>query len=158
MNKEEIESLTHQIKKDFFTFRNGIIADAVRKLYPQGTFIYGLTVPQFTDISKKYHKDLDLALSLWSEKSCRESRILALYLFPVEKINFDTALFLLRDVSSNEEAELLPFRVLRHLPFAEKIVNSESNSIGSDATKYALEMLKKNLQASCGTPSDSSLK
>lgn len=135
-----------QIKKDFFVYRNGIVADALKKIYPQDKLIYGLTVPQFMEIAKKYPKDLTLALKLWEDKKTRESRLLALYLLPTDELDMEGAKNMILDVESTEEAEFLAFRVLKKLPFSENLLKEmENQNLEEKNLQYCLEMFKKNL-------------
>lgn len=66
--------------------------------------------------------DNGLALQLWAEKECRESRLLACYLFDPENLSREEALALARDVISREEADILAWRLLRKLPFATELL------------------------------------
>lgn len=141
-----MENIFLEIKKDFFAYRNGIIADSVRKLYPSGTKIYGLTVPQFIEISKKYKKNSTLAFRLWQDKECRESRLLALYLLPIEFLNKLMAGEMIRDVRSIEEAEFLSFKILRHLPFKEELLCIDIPESNSKSVVHCIQMLKKSFE------------
>ncbi|MCH5241034.1 MAG: hypothetical protein J1F67_01230 [Muribaculaceae bacterium] len=134
------------IKKNFFSLRNGIIADSLRKLYPTGKIIYGLNVPQFMQLAKKYPKDVTLGLNLWDDKGCRESRLFSLYLIPPSELEKGNAKSMLLDVDSTEEAEFLPFRLLRHLPYARELYEElEAEQITDPLPSYCLGMFKKNL-------------
>lgn len=142
----EIESILINIHKDFFIYRNGIVADNLRKIYPSEVVIFGLTVAQFNELSQKYPHTLDLGLKLWNHKKDRESRLMALYLLPVKEIDKTLAKEMLMDVRSIEEADFLCFKILRHLPFAEELY-TELNLIDNKRRilEYTLGMLKKNL-------------
>lgn len=145
---EDLEKTLKEIKRDFYSHRNGIVADALRKLYPPNTVIFGLNVPQFIEIASKYPKDLDLGLSLWREKNLRESRLLALYLLPVAEISPEIAKELFRDVHSTEEAEFLAFRILRNLPFAKDLFLDLSGDTDlTDLQSFTLSMFKRNLDS-----------
>lgn len=135
-----------EIKKDFFAFRNGIVADSLRKLYPASKMIYGLTVPQFLEMSKKYPKSLDLGLALWNNNSSREDRLFALYLIPPSELKEESAISMINDVESVEQAEFLAFKLLRFLPYAYELYhNLVSGEKLQQLPSYCLTMLKKNL-------------
>ena len=144
-----LETFLTSIRKEFYRFRNGIVSDAIKKLYPEGTLIFGLTIPQFQEVSKSYEKNLELARRLWQDKKTRESRILALYLFPIECIDKEEAKQMILDVQSSEEADLLAFKVLRYLPFARSFYQELVQKYPSfnKLSQYTLEMFKKNLEA-----------
>ena len=140
------EELIREIKKDFFSLRNGIIAESIKKLYPEGKIIFGLNVPQFMELSKKYPKNMDLGFSLWKDKKCRESRLLSLYIIPLEELDKEIAKSMIRDVESIEEADFLSFRVLRNLPYAQELYKEiSSEDQPSESSSYCVSMFKKNL-------------
>ena len=105
------------IKKQFFAFRNGIIADALRRQSPY-KIIFGLQIPQIAEIARSLNPDMDLASALWDDKEVRESRLLATYLFPTELIDMDKALSLAAEANTVEEKDMLAFRLFKRLPFA----------------------------------------
>ena len=75
------------IKKDFFVFRNGIVADTLRKAGMPHKVIFGLQIPQIAAIAKALTPSSELAEALWNDSEVRESRILATYLFPVDEMS-----------------------------------------------------------------------
>lgn len=138
-----------EIKNQFYSFRNGIVADSLRKGGLPYKVIFGLQLPQITALSRNYEPDFELASELWNDKEVRESRLLACHLFPKDKINLEQALELASSVSTTEEADILCFRLLRFLPFAEEIterINQDFNPDLSSQALYCGEMLKKNLE------------
>ena len=143
---ENLENILKVIKKDFFCYRNGAIADSLRKLYRPGTIIYGLIVPQFIEISQKYPKDLELGMALWEDKNIRESRLLALYILPPYELDKENVKKMILDVESVEEAEFLAFRILRHLPYAKDLYEEIAQlPIEGTFPLYCLKMFKSNL-------------
>ena len=143
---ENIDVLFKEVKKDFFALRNGVIADAIRKLYEPGATIYGLTVEQFLQLAKKYPKDLEFGLKLWNDQNTRESRLFALYVIPAASLDKATAKRMIHEVGSIEEAEFLAFKILRHLPFAKELfIEVSQEQIDSNYTSYCISMFKKNL-------------
>ena len=143
---EEYSNLIREIKKDFFKYRNGIIADSLKKLYGDGIVIFGLTVPQFMDLAKKYPKDLQLAIKLWEDKKNREARLFSLYLLPYSELEYEKAKEMFLDVQSFEEGDFLAFRILRHLPYASNLYEELSDMTDQDKIfNYTLKMFKKNL-------------
>lgn len=138
--------MIQEIKKEFYRYRNGIIAEALKKIYPEGTLIFGILIPQLKDIASKYPKDLTLGLELWEDTTCRESRLLALFIIPSEKIDFETALKLFSEVKSSEEGDFLAFKVLKNLPFAEELyLELNARTTDKPLEAYTLEMFRKNI-------------
>ena len=75
-----------EVKKEFFAFRNGIVADALRKAGMPYKVIFGLQVPQLAQIARGLEPSMEIADKLWADKEVRESRLLAAYLFPLHQI------------------------------------------------------------------------
>ncbi|MDE7180926.1 MAG: DNA alkylation repair protein [Muribaculaceae bacterium] len=136
--------LQSSIKHKFFTYRNGIVADALRSGgYPQ-RMIFGLDVPQIASIARELQTSLDKATLadaaswLWSDSNVRESRLLACYLFEPIATDETGALRLASDVRTQEEADMLAFRLLKRLPdparLLELIRHEEAASTDSTAS------------------------
>lgn len=99
-------------------YRNGIVADTLRAAGMDCyNIIFGLNVPQLAHVAGTQLKIMELAETLWEDRKVRESRLLAAYLFPPDEIDEEYAMKLLNDVQTQEEADMLAFRLLRHLPF-----------------------------------------
>lgn len=115
-------TLLQPIKQEFMVYRNGIVADTLRKAgYPQGV-IFGLNLPQLTMIARRLKEHsagelADTARELWADKNVRESRLLAAYLLDPDMSLSETAA-ICADVRTPEEADLLAFRWLRYSPHA----------------------------------------
>lgn len=99
-------------------YRNGIVADTLRAAGMDCyNIIFGLNVPQLAHVAGTQLKIMELAETLWEDRKVRESRLLAAYLFPPDEIDEEYAMKLLNDVQTQEEADMLAFRLLRLLPF-----------------------------------------
>lgn len=146
MTKEEITNYKHQILKDLYRYRNGALADTLRTSGLPFKKIFGLILPQLSEIAKQYPQEIDLAISLWREQDCREFRLLAFYLMP-HSVEQGIIEEMILDLKSKEEAELLPFRLLRHLPYTNDLrVDMEANILeGNFLHEYFLKMFRRNL-------------
>ena len=134
-----------EIKKQFFALRNGMLADTLRKAGMPYGIIFGMNVPQLGQLARDITADPDsdlgqLAGQLWADRNVRESRLLACWLFPVEAVTPEAALAMMADVQTREEADILAFRLLRRLPFAERLATEAP-------ADYAREALVRNLDA-----------
>lgn len=116
--------MLNDIKKSFFAFRNGIVADTLRKAGMPYKVIFGLQIPQIAEIARSQSPSLSIAEQLWNDRDVRESRILATYLFPLDKINMEKAMELARDVQTQEEADMLAFRLFKRLTFADTLLSA----------------------------------
>lgn len=141
------KSIVKEIKKDFFSFRNGIVAEALKKLYRPGCMIYGLNVAQFIELSKKYPKNLELGMELWNDKTSRETRLFALYIIPADVLPKDAARKMIFDIGSIEEAEFLAFKILRFLPFRKELLQDvKADQVTDIYISHCIDMFEKNLQ------------
>ena len=151
-----------EIKHNFMVFRNGIISDTLRSSGMPYKIIFGLQLPQLSQIASgaiatlSEEKDegqvlllrYDLASRLWADRGIRESRLLAPYIFPPEMIEESLAFELARDVITKEEADILCFRLLRRLPFAESLARrlTDDDTLSPEA-RYCGQALFRNLEA-----------
>lgn len=114
--------MLQQIKKDFYALRNGIVADTLRKAGMHYKVIFGLQIPQIAEIARSQSPSMELADELWADRNVRESRLLATYLFPLESVNMEKAMALAMDVQTQEEADMLAFRIFKRLSFADELL------------------------------------
>ncbi len=128
------------IKHQFMAFRNGIVADALRKAGYDYKVIFGLQLPQLSEIARSLTPSMQLACALWDDAEVRESRLLACYLFPIEEVDLTRAKTLAMSVKNQEEGDILTFRLLRKLPFATELKKSFEDS-GADA--YVVKALER---------------
>lgn len=127
-------------------FRNGIVADTLRKAGLSFGIIFGLQLPQLkkiaADIKAEYPdmKDLEfLAKELIADNNVRESRILGFAIMPAECVTYDKAVELCNGILSREEADLLPFLLLRNTPLIPRLLdNAEIYGEFADYVKETL--------------------
>lgn len=137
-----------EIKKDFFSFRNGIVAKTfLDSGYPY-KHIYGLQLPQLTQIAVRIGMPShELAKELWNDRECRESRLLSLWLFDRELLSRDELKSMIADVKTREEADMLAFKVLKRMPDAREILEDpELFGEGENLSAYVKEALRRNLE------------
>lgn len=145
-NTSDIAARKSAVKKEFFAMRNGIVADTLRKGGIPHTTVFGLQIPQLGEIARRFGKDAAFARELWLDHDVRESRLLACWLMPADAMEIDEASGWAADTRTREEADILAFRLLRHLPYAEKLLHQLEES-GTPETKYPAEALRRNLEA-----------
>lgn len=122
-----------EIKHEFFTYRNGIAADAMHKAgFPQ-KMIFGVEIPQIARIAREIGTDDRLATELWKETDVRESRLLATYLFDPAATDLKRAMELCSSLLTREEGDMLAFRLLKRLPFAEQLLAELEQAAGNDS-------------------------
>lgn len=141
ISKNTLSEIRHQ----FFSFRNGDLAESLKRNGAPFKTVFGLLLPQIKQISEKEGKNKQLASELWNE-DCRESRLLAIYIFPPEELNLNEAENLVKGLKTSEEAEILPFVLLKRLPYAKDLLLMETQSDDLPSLqKYCLTMLSRNL-------------
>lgn len=121
-----MKTQSSDIRKEFFTLRNGITADTLRKGGLEQKYIFGLLLPQIKDIAERFrpsgHEEAaELARELWNDRECREARLLACHLMPASEISKEEALEWASGISTREEADIMAFRLTRYLPFASEM-------------------------------------
>lgn len=126
------------VNAKFFAFRNGVVARNFHEAGAPYPRIFGLQLPQIGEIARETGYDDLLGRELWSDRDCRESRLLACYLLNPETLQADEALSLARDVQTREEADVLAWRLLRKLPFARQLATRLDG--------YMKQALERNLQ------------
>lgn len=133
------------------TYRNGIVADTLRQAGMAYPIIFGLQLPQLSEIARSLKAErgeeecVRLADELWADRNVRESRLLACWLFPLG-ITEEKALQLAESVQTREEADILAFRLLRRLLYAESL-RDRLRSHPDSLVAYCGEALQRNLDA-----------
>ena len=107
-----------EIRKTFFAYRNGMLADSLRFHGDPHEVIFGLEIPRIAEIARMNQPSAELADELWADRESRECRLLASYLFPVEETGMEKCIALAADVRNQEEADMLAFRLFKRVAFA----------------------------------------
>ena len=117
-----------EIRKQFFAYRNGMLADALRGAGNCHTVIFGLTLQQVIELANAVGKDAQLANDLWNDIKCREARLIAPLLMPADAIILEAAKAWCDTVEDSEICDVLCHRLLRSLPFAFDLVEHYAHS------------------------------
>lgn len=117
------EDIIRYIRKQFFAYRNGIVADTLRKNGDPHHLIMGCQMTDVATIARTISPDKHLAEALWADSKHRECRMIAPMLYPVADMDKTTALRWAGDVECEEIADILCHRLLRKLPFASEIAD-----------------------------------
>ena len=134
------------IKQQFFTYRNGMLADTLRKAGDPHKMIFGLNLPQIMQIAAETGKNKALATALWTdEHGCRESRLLAPMLMPSQEFTIDEAMEWCSSVECVEVADVLCHRLLRGTDFACQLAQRLCSNAKDVMEKYVALRLIANL-------------
>lgn len=129
-------NIMQQIKRRFFAMRNGLVADTLRRAGSPFKIIFGLNIPQITEIANEFGKDSILAHRLWQNKTTRESMLIAPMMMTTDNITMDDGLRMVLESPSSEIIDSLCHKLLRHLPFSLDLAMTLSES-DNDMARYA---------------------
>ena len=125
MDTDKHQEILRGIRKEFFAFRNGIIADKLRKVGDPHHMIMGCLLVDIIGIVSRVRETIGdkaqmaaIASELWSDTNSRECRLAAPMLYPAESMTLDLALQWCKSVETAEVADNLCHKLLRHLDFA----------------------------------------
>ena len=113
-----------KIRQELFAFRNGVVAEQIRRTGDPHTIILGCLLPDIMQIAKQFTPSADLASALWMAKKHRECRMIATMLYPAENFDIDTAIAWAHDVETTEIADILCLKLLRHATCATSLWKS----------------------------------
>ncbi|MDO4319892.1 MAG: hypothetical protein Q4C34_04885 [Bacteroidales bacterium] len=109
------------LRRNIYVMRNGIVADSLRRGGCPYRLIYGVNLPQLTEIARETGVSAELAALLRRDKDLREASLMAAMLYPVEELTYDEALEWAREARWSEDADILCFKLLRHTAFADRL-------------------------------------
>lgn len=121
MDTNTVQEIIKGIRKEFFAFRNGIVADRLRKAGDPHTMIMGCLLVDVTAIASRIGEGLEestraaVAQELWNDTHSRECRLAAPMLYPAPLMTAEEALQWCNDVESIEVADNLCHKLLRHI-------------------------------------------
>ncbi len=136
------------VKGEFMAMKNGVVADALRKGGSPFRLIFGLNLPQISEIASRHGTDTALAEELWANRGTRESMLLAPMLADVENFDSDTARRWCADVPCVEVADVLCHRLLRRLPYSAALADELLDS-GTEMKEYTGLRIYLNIWRSC---------
>ncbi len=128
--EEANRKLLTEIKRRFFVFRNGLIADTLRQQGSPYRYIFGLNLPQLSEIAKTIPHSADMAMALMDNDNTRESQLIAPLVFPNIEMTETIAIEWLRKAKSTEAIDIFCLKQLRENSLAENII--------SDLDRYAV--------------------
>ena len=124
----EIQEILREIRKEFFAFRNGIVADKLRKAGDPHSMIMGCLLVDIaaiaTRVQETIHDDGQLAAiaqELWSDSNSRECRLAAPMLYPAGEMSLEQAMQWSQDIETVEIADNLCHKLLRHINDADTL-------------------------------------
>ena len=128
MDTTSIQDNLREIRKEFFAFRNGIVADKLRKAGDPHSVIMGCLLVDIQGIAKRFHENIDdmeqlvaIANELWSDTNSRECRLAAPMLYPAEEMSLELARQWCETIETIEVSDNLCHKLLRHISDADAL-------------------------------------
>ena len=125
----EIQDNLRDLRKEFFAFRNGIVADKLRKAGDPHSMIMGCLLVDIIGITTRVRNDINnaeqlvaIANELWADTKSRECRLAAPMLYPAELMSLEMANAWCETVETVEIADNLCHKLLRNIQDADKVV------------------------------------
>lgn len=165
MNCElNVREYVKRAKHQFMTYRNGIVADVLRKSGADTRVVFGLQIPQISEIARNLKSEISdsevnpdeivriLADVLWKDSNVRESRLLACWLYNPSEITIDKVSEMFKSLITREEADIFCFRILNKLGNKGEIagrlqedisVLKSTDSASADIAEYCLRALNR---------------
>lgn len=116
------------IRKEFFAFRNGIVADTLRKAGDPHTMIMGCLLVDISGIATRFGEAIGepeqraaIASELWSDINSRECRLAAPMLYPADMMTLELAVKWCEAVETVEVADNLCHKLMRKIPDADTL-------------------------------------
>lgn len=132
------------VKKQFYAYRNGMLADRLRSAGDCHSVIFGLNLPQIVEISKSIGNDKNLSEQLWANSTTRESRLLAPMIYPVAEFSETLAKIWIEGLENTEVVDVFCHRLLRRSEYAEPLYKEYAEN-ESDILRYFAMRLALNL-------------
>jgi 3-methyladenine DNA glycosylase AlkD len=148
-----IDKQLANIKKNIYLHKNGIISESMENKGIHYAKNYGVSIPELKNMATSLPQDALLAQRLWDE-NIRETKLLATYLYPIDKMNEETAAIWLKDINNIELAEQTARNLFSKSPSAASIANNLSQStnkwqcsIGLMTAAYCMASLPSNIRS-----------
>jgi hypothetical protein len=146
-----IQDNLREIRKEFFAFRNGIIANKLRDAGDPHDIIMGCLLVYIVGITSRARErignEIDLATVaqvMWNDTNSRECRLAAPMLFPPGLMSGQLALTWCQDLETTEIADNLCHKLLRHIADSQEVMSQLIAQEGTMA-KYTGYRLMLNL-------------
>ena len=151
MDTNSNQEVLREIRKEFFAFRNGIVADKLRKAGDPHSMIMGCLLVDVVGIAQRARETVGdkgqlaaVASELWSDTNSRECRLAAPMLYPAVDMNLEKAMQWCQTVETVEVADNLCHKLLRHITEAD-VLSRQLIDIDQPLLKYTGYRLLLNL-------------
>ncbi len=127
-----MKDVVHQYQEMLLSisrFENGNVSESMNRLGLRYKVNFGLSIPVIDEMSSTYHSDNELASFLWNKQE-RESKLLALRLFDVNKSSTPQTELVINGIENIELAEQATqhffIKLLNHAEIVDKLIKNEN--------------------------------
>lgn len=106
------------LKRRMFAMRNGIVCDTLRKAGSPFKVIFGVNLPQLSEIASEMPHTKEFAEEVWANSTTRESTLIAPMLMPAHDFSIDDAKRWIEEAPAYETIDVLCLKLLRKQPYA----------------------------------------
>lgn len=128
------------LKRRFFAMRNGVVADTYRRAGSKFRIVFGLNLPQISEIAAEFGPDEDLAAELWRNRSTRESMLIAPMLLQADRLSRGRLMEMAGQIDDCEVADVFVHRLLRRRDDGMEIAMALKDSVQPMLRYVALRM------------------
>ena len=128
METSKTQEILRGIRKEFFAYRNGIIADKMRKAGDPHPMMMGCLLVDIMTITRQVRETIDddgqlaaTASELWADTNSRECRLAAPMLYPADMMTLELAVKWCEAVETVEIADNLCHKLMRKIPDADTL-------------------------------------
>lgn len=113
----QLQDQVREVKRLLRSTMNGEVSGSMRRQGLTYRVNFGVDQPRLIELSAEIPHTAALARELWKE-NIRELRLLAPMLMPREEMDEELSLLWIEQIQFAEEAQVLVYHLLQHLPFA----------------------------------------
>lgn len=146
------DNIIKALRKEFFAYRNGIIADKLRKAGDPHTMIMGCLLADLTAIARRASDAIGndvtraaVAQALWDDTLSRECRLTSPMIYPASAMTLDLALDWCSTLETVEIADNLCHKLLRHIheaqPLCIKLITLDKPMVKYTGYRLMLNLL-----------------
>lgn len=134
-NRRQASARAQTLRQRLYEMKNGIVADTLRAGGCPYRMIWGLNLPQLSQIATTVEPSMELAREMWADTTLREAHLLGPMLCDPCAMTLEEAQKWVGGVKWPEDADILCFKLLRRLPFVKDLARRLVDTAGDDALK-----------------------
>lgn len=145
MEQTEVEQIVQVARRQFFAYRNGIYAEALRAHGDPHRFIMGCLLTDLMTIASTMPHQVAVAQALWDDAEHRECQLVATMVYPPALLDLPTARRWCSEVRTEEVADVLCHSLLRRADIATELAHCLCIEATDEMSRYVALRLALNL-------------